>query len=115
MLLPDLEFESRRGCPLSPLAQDELTLAHLGGNTFQRTAGQSHNIARTAAREDLDAEEAEEESQDDEAAAQAIGRARERAEGSLVREAMVQARFLSINSEAISVITTPQHYFYFKF
>ena len=51
MLLPDLEFESRRGCPLSPLAQVELTLAHLGGNSFHRIAGQSHNIGRTAARD----------------------------------------------------------------
>ena len=44
----DLEFQTGRGCPLSPQAQVELTLAHLGGNTFQRTAGQSHNVARTA-------------------------------------------------------------------
>ena len=53
MLLGDLEFETRRGCPLTPLAQVELTLTHLGGNTFQRTAGQSHNIARTAARDTI--------------------------------------------------------------
>ena len=67
--------------------------------------------------EDLDApeDEAEEVSQDDDDAAQAIGRARKRAEGSLVREAMVQARFLSINSLAISLMTTPQLYLYFNF
>ena len=76
-----------------------------------------HNMASDWCEEDLDAaeDEAEEEAQDEEDAAQAIGRARERAEGSLVREAMVQARFLSINSLAISLMTTPQLYFYFNF
>ena len=60
------------------------------------------------------AESDEEESEDEEDAAP--GREQqERARGSLVREAMVQARFLSINSKAISVMTTPQHYFYFNF
>ena len=53
MLMGDLEFQTGRGCPLSPQAQVELTLAHLGGNTFQRTAGQSHNVARTAARDTI--------------------------------------------------------------
>ena len=57
----------------------------------------------------------EEEAEDEEDAAQAMGRERERAQGSMVREAMVQARFLSINSEAISLMTTPQLYFYFNF
>ena len=58
----------------------------------------------------------EEEAEDEEDSAPAMGRGdQERAQGSLVREAMVQARFLSINSEAISVMTTPQHYFYFNF
>ena len=76
-----------------------------------------HNMASDLGEEDLDAPEVEakEESLDDEAAAQAIGRARERAEGSLVREAMVQARFLSINSLAISLMKTPQLYLYFNF
>ena len=76
-----------------------------------------HNMASDWCEEDLDAaeDEAEEEAQDEEDAAQAIGRARERAEGSLVREAMVQARFLSINSLAISLMTTPQLYLYFNF
>ena len=58
----------------------------------------------------------DEEADDEEDAAPAMGsQSQERAQGSLVREAMVQARFLSINSEAISVMTTPQHYFYFNF
>ena len=39
----------------------------------------------------------------------------ERAQGNRVREAMLQARFLSINSKALSVMKTPQHFFYFKF
>ena len=60
------------------------------------------------------AESDEEESEDEEDAAP--GREeQERARGSLVREAMVQARFLSINSKALSVMKTPQHFFYFKF
>ena len=72
-----------------------------------------HNMASDFGEEDLDAEEAvaEVESQDEEAAAQVIGRARERAEGSLVRVAMMQARFLSINSLAISLMNTNQLHF----
>ena len=72
-----------------------------------------HNMASEFGEEDLDAEEAvaEVESQDEEAAAQVIGRARERAEGSLVRVAMMQARFLSINSLAISLMNTNQLHF----
>ena len=58
----------------------------------------------------------EEEEEDEEDGAPAMGREeQERAQGNRVREAMLQARFLSINSKAISVMTTPQHYFYFKF
>ena len=76
-----------------------------------------HNMASEFGEEDLDAEEAvaEVESQEEEAAAQVIGRARERAEGSLVREAMMQARFLSINSLAISLMNTNQLHLYFNF
>ena len=76
-----------------------------------------HNMASDWCEEDLDAaeDEAEEGAQDEEDAAQAIGRARERAEGSLVRVAMMQARFLSINSLAISLMKTPQLYLYFNF
>ena len=76
-----------------------------------------HNMASDFGEEDLDAEEAvaEVESQEEEAAAQVIGRARERAEGSLVREAMMQARFLSINSLAISLMNTNQLHLYFNF
>ena len=78
-----------------------------------------HNMAIDWAEEDVDAAEdeagTEEEAQDEEDAAQAMGRERERAQGSMVREAMVQARFLSINSLAISLMTTPQLYFYFNF
>ena len=77
------------------------------------------NMASDWCEEDLDAAEdeagTEEEAQDEEDAAQAIGRERERAQGSMVREAMVQARCLSINSLAISLMTTPQLYFYFNF
>ena len=39
----------------------------------------------------------------------------DRAEGNRVWEAMLQARFLSINSKALSIMKTPQHFFYFKF
>ena len=76
-----------------------------------------HNMASEFGEEDLDAEEAvaEVESEDEEAAAQVIGRARERAQGSLVREAMMQARFLSINSLAISLMNTNQLHLYFNF
>ena len=76
-----------------------------------------HNMASEFGEEDLDAEEAvaEVESQEEEAAGQVIGRARERAEGSLVREAMMQARFLSINSLAISLMNTNQLHLYFNF
>ena len=75
-----------------------------------------HNMASDWCEEDLDAaeDEAEEGAQDEEDAAQAIGRARERAEGSLVRVAMMQARFLS-NSLAISLMNTNQLHLYFKF
>ena len=75
------------------------------------------NMASDWCEEDLDAaeDEDEEEAQDEEDAAQAIGRARERAEGSLVREAMMQARFLSINSLAISLMNTNQLHLYFNF
>ena len=58
----------------------------------------------------------EEETDDEEDGAPARGREeQERAQGSRVWEAMLQARFLSINSKAISVMTTAQHFFYFKF
>ena len=69
-----------------------------------------HNMASDFGEEDLDAEEAvaEVESEEEE---EAIGRARERAEGSLVRVAMMQARFLSINSLAISLMNTNQLHF----
>ena len=77
------------------------------------------NMASDWCEEDVDAAEdeagTEEEAEDEEDAAQAMGRERERAQGSMVREAMVQARFLSINSLAISLMTTPQLYFYFNF
>ena len=77
------------------------------------------NMATDWSKEDVDAAEDEagtkEEAQDEEDAAQAMGRERERAQGSMVREAMLQARFLSINSLAISFMTTPQLYFYFNF
>ena len=76
------------------------------------------NMATDWSEEDVDAAEDEagsEEEEEEEDAAQAIGRERERAAGSMVREAMLQARFLSINSLAISLMTTPQLYFYFNF
>ena len=58
----------------------------------------------------------EEETDDEEDGDPARGREeQDRAQGSRVREAMLQARFLSINSKAISVLTTAQHFFYFKF
>ena len=50
MLMGDLEFQTGLGCPLSPQAQVELTLAHFGGKTLHRTAGQSHNVSRVTAR-----------------------------------------------------------------
>ena len=81
-----------------------------------------HNMASDFGEEDLDAEEAvaEVESQEEEAAAQVIGRLWERAEGGhdagrLVRQAMMQARFLSINSLAISLMNTTQLHLYFNF
>ena len=62
------------------------------------------------------AESDEEEAEDEEDGAPAMGREeQERAQGNRVREAMLQARFLSINSKALSVMKTPQHFFYFKF
>ena len=75
-----------------------------------------HNIASDFGEEDLDAEEAvaEVESEEEEEE-EAIGRARERAEGSLVWVAMMQARFLSINSLAISLLNTNQLHLYFNF
>jgi len=76
-----------------------------------------HNMATDWGKVDVDAAEDEagsEEEEEEEDAAQVIGRERERAQGSMVREAMLQARFLSINSLAISFITTPQLYFYFN-
>ena len=69
-----------------------------------------HNMATDWSEEDVDAAEDEagsEEEEEEEDAAQAIGRERERAAGSMVREAMLQARFLSINSLAISFMKTP--------
>ena len=58
----------------------------------------------------------DEEAEDEEDAAPAMGSGgQERAEGSLVREAMVQARFLSINSLAISLMNTNQLHLYFNF
>ena len=69
-----------------------------------------HNMATDWSKEDVDAAEDEagsEEEEEEEDAAQAIGRERERAAGSMVREAMLQARFLSINSLAISFMKTP--------
>ena len=68
------------------------------------------NMATDWSEEDVDAAEDEagsEEEEEEEDAAQAIGRERERAAGSMVREAMLQARFLSINSLAISFMKTP--------
>ena len=77
------------------------------------------NMASDWCEEDVDAAEdeagTEEEAEDEEDAPQAMVREMERAQGSRVREAMVQARFLSINSLAISLMTTPQLYFYFNF
>ena len=75
-----------------------------------------HNMASDFGEEDLDAEEAvaEVESEEEEEEEEAIGRARERAEGSLVRVAMMQARFLS-NSLAISLMNTNQLNLYFNF
>ena len=74
-----------------------------------------HNMASDFGEEDLDAEDAvgEVESEEEEEE-EAIGRARERAEGSLVRVAMMQARFLS-NSLAISLMNTNQLHLYFNF
>ena len=60
----------------------------------------------------------EEGEEDEEDGAPGPGMTREeqqRAQGNRVQEAMLQARFLSINSKAISVMSTAQHFFYFKF
>ena len=66
-----------------------------------------HNMASDFGEEDLDAEEAvaEVESEEEEEE-EPIGRARERAQGSMAREAMLQATFLSINSLANSLMNT---------
>ena len=65
---------------------------------------------------DEGSDEEEEEDEEDGAPGPAMAREeQERAQGNRVWEAMLQARFLSINSKAISVMTTPQHFFYFKF
>ena len=45
MLLEDLNSYL-----LTPQAQVELTLAHLGGKTLHRTLGQSHNVSRHTSR-----------------------------------------------------------------
>ena len=73
------------------------------------------NMASDFGEEDLDVEEAVAEVESEEEEEEAIGRARERAEGSLVRVAMMQARFLSINSLAISLMNTNQLHLYFNF
>ena len=70
-----------------------------------------HNMASDFGEEDLDADldaeedEAEVESEEEEDE-EPIGRARERAQGTMAREAMLQATFLSINSLANSLMNT---------
>ena len=51
MFRHNLDHINNRGCPVPPLLQVELTLAHFAGNNFMRVSGQSHNIGRTAARD----------------------------------------------------------------
>ena len=65
-----------------------------------------HNMASDFGEEDLDAEEAVAEVESEEEEEEPIGRARERAQGSMVREAMMQARFVSINLLANSLMNT---------
>lgn len=49
LLDDDLKFGSDRGSPLTPLQQVCLTLAYVGGGTFQHTAGLIGGVSKSCA------------------------------------------------------------------
>ena len=53
LLQNDLEYQSSRGSPLTPLNQICLTLAYFGGGTFQHTAGLMGGVSKACSNQTI--------------------------------------------------------------